>query len=153
MCILLFILTLWEMLVFQRYFKKERKDKQKIAQSKAADSDRKEKSRHVQEPPRKDGKCIRFYWRKEKHGRSQSHQLFFPTLVLPSSPVTNVSQRISRYFIVWARERVRTDRTGRFEKLRQFLNWGKHRKWQSVLTPLIKTFNFCATDQHTKNNF
>ena len=51
-CVLSFVRTLWEMLVNERYFR----EKIKIAQSKAAGSGRKEKSRHVQEPPRKDGK-------------------------------------------------------------------------------------------------
>lgn len=36
----------------------DEKEKKKVAQSKAAGSGRKQKSRHVQEPPRKDGKCM-----------------------------------------------------------------------------------------------
>lgn len=43
--------SLWEMLMKERFFREKNK---KIAQSKAASSGRKEKSRHVQEPPRKD---------------------------------------------------------------------------------------------------
>lgn len=61
-CVLSFIRTLWEMLVNERYFR----EKIKIAQSKAAGSGRKEKSRHVQEPPRKDGKCMHLLKNKIK---------------------------------------------------------------------------------------
>lgn len=42
----------------------------KIALSKAADSGRKEKSRHVQEPPRKDGKCMHLFMNKIKTWRT-----------------------------------------------------------------------------------
>lgn len=53
------------------------KKKIQIAQSKAAGSGRKEKSRHVQEPPRKDGKCMHLLKNKiKKHGRSLI--TFFP---------------------------------------------------------------------------
>lgn len=46
------------------------KKKKKIALSKAAVSGRKEKSRHVQEPPRKDGKCMHLFKNKIKTWRT-----------------------------------------------------------------------------------
>lgn len=44
--------------------------RKKIALSEAADSGRKEKSRHVQEPPTKDGKCMHLFKKKTKTWRT-----------------------------------------------------------------------------------
>lgn len=117
-----------------------KKKQTKIAQSKAADSGRKEKSRHVQEPPRKHGKCIHLLKNKIKAWKISVLSVFPVFAVITCD---RCSQSISRCF-VYELESVSklTELVHHVKKLRQFLNWGKHRKWQSVLTPLIKTFKF-----------
>lgn len=78
------------------------------------------KSRHVQEPPRKDGKMYAFIEEQNKNMDDVRLISFFHL----------GCNRLWRWKL--------TELVQHFRKLRQFLNWGK----TVLLTPLIKTFKF-----------
>lgn len=107
-----------------------REKKEKIAQSKAAGSGRKEKSRHVQEPLRKHGKCMHLLKNKIKT-RKTSVLSAFPMFAIIICDRRSLWGRHFQIFHVRAREStsiLTRELLHHFRKLRQFLNWGKHRK-------------------------